>query len=252
MALLFLFATLAIAAIGTPGISYTTLVAFVSLRRVLHARLAVRQQCRCRLALSSGVPITWRRLGVGYRPRRFDCRAAGGGMLIARQLPPRELFLMASLPMVVGMVAAALVAGSATRISAAQSSTKFAKNELTSALKEALAVDDAVSISVRHDPCAPKTPLVISGHGEACLAGCGHSPDSSSALISGDRIMKNRLNNKLRTAMLIAATGLTAAYSANSSAADVFSRTRTRASFFPTRERRSPSSPLPSRPERGS
>jgi len=31
MALLFLFATLAIAAIGTPGISYTTLVAFVSL-----------------------------------------------------------------------------------------------------------------------------------------------------------------------------------------------------------------------------
>ena len=34
---------------------------------------------------------------------------------------------------------------------------------------------------------------------------------------------KTKLNNNLRAAMLIAATGLTAAYSANSSAADVFS-----------------------------
>jgi len=36
--------------------------------------------------------------------------------------------------------------------------------------------------------------------------------------------MKTKLNNNLRAAMLIAATGLTAAYSANSSAADVFIR----------------------------
>ena len=36
--------------------------------------------------------------------------------------------------------------------------------------------------------------------------------------------MKTKLNNKLRAAMLLAATGFTAAYSANSSAADVFSR----------------------------
>ena len=40
-------------------------------------------------------------------------------------------------------------------------------------------------------------------------------------------MFKTKLNNKLRAAMLIAATGFTAAYSANSSAADVFMRTTT-------------------------
>ena len=40
-------------------------------------------------------------------------------------------------------------------------------------------------------------------------------------------MFKTKLNNKLRAAMLIAATGFTAAYSASSSAADVFMRTTT-------------------------
>jgi hypothetical protein len=44
-------------------------------------------------------------------------------------------------------------------------------------------------------------------------------------------MFKNKLNNKLRAAMLIAATGFTAAYSASSFAADVFSR-NTYASTF--------------------
>jgi hypothetical protein len=40
-------------------------------------------------------------------------------------------------------------------------------------------------------------------------------------------MLKTKLDNKLRAAMLIAATGFTAAYSASSSAADVFMRTTT-------------------------
>jgi hypothetical protein len=44
-------------------------------------------------------------------------------------------------------------------------------------------------------------------------------------------MFKTKLNNKLRAAMLIAATGFTAAYSASSFAADVFSR-NTYASTF--------------------
>ena len=43
---------------------------------------------------------------------------------------------------------------------------------------------------------------------------------------------KTKLNNKLRAAMLIAATGLTAAYSANSSAADVIARSRSTSKFL--------------------
>ena len=45
-------------------------------------------------------------------------------------------------------------------------------------------------------------------------------------------MFKNKFNNKLRTAMLIAATGLTAAYSADSSAADVFSRNTYESKFL--------------------
>ena len=45
-------------------------------------------------------------------------------------------------------------------------------------------------------------------------------------------MFKTKLNNKLRAAMLIAATGFTAAYSASSSAADVFMRTTTASKFL--------------------
>ena len=45
-------------------------------------------------------------------------------------------------------------------------------------------------------------------------------------------MFKTKLNNKLRAAMLIAATGFTAAYSASSSAADVFMRTTTSSKFL--------------------
>ena len=44
--------------------------------------------------------------------------------------------------------------------------------------------------------------------------------------------MKTKLNNNLRAAMLIAATGFTAAYSANSSAADVIARSRSTSKFL--------------------
>src|SRR5262245_14338438 len=63
---------------------------------------------------------------------------------------------------------------------------------------------------------------------ESPRIGLRASPDSSSARISGERIMfKTPLDNKLRAAMLVAMTGLSAAYSASSSAADVFMRTTT-------------------------
>ena len=45
-------------------------------------------------------------------------------------------------------------------------------------------------------------------------------------------MFKTKLNNKLRAVMLIAATGFTAAYSANSSAADVFSRNTNTSRFL--------------------
>ena len=45
-------------------------------------------------------------------------------------------------------------------------------------------------------------------------------------------MINSKLNNKLRAAMLIAATGLTAAYSANSSAADVIARSRSTSKFL--------------------
>jgi len=45
-------------------------------------------------------------------------------------------------------------------------------------------------------------------------------------------MFKTKLNPKLRAAMLIAATGLTAAYSANSSAADVIARSRSTSKFL--------------------
>ena len=45
-------------------------------------------------------------------------------------------------------------------------------------------------------------------------------------------MFKTKPNNKLRAAMLIAATGFTAAYSASSSAADVFMRTTTTSKFL--------------------
>ena len=45
-------------------------------------------------------------------------------------------------------------------------------------------------------------------------------------------MFKTKLNNKLRAAMLIAATGFTAAYSASSSAADVYSRNTNTSRFL--------------------
>jgi hypothetical protein len=45
-------------------------------------------------------------------------------------------------------------------------------------------------------------------------------------------MFKTKLNNKLRAAMLIAATGFTAAYSASSFAADVFSRNTNTSRFL--------------------
>ena len=45
-------------------------------------------------------------------------------------------------------------------------------------------------------------------------------------------MLNTKLNNKLRAAMLIAATGFTAAYSASSSAADVYMRTTATSKFL--------------------
>jgi AAHS family 4-hydroxybenzoate transporter-like MFS transporter len=116
MALLFLFAAFAIAAIGTPGISYTTLVAFVSLAGFC----TLGSQFGNNAAAGLLYPAAFRSRGVGWALGigRVGSIAGPlvGGMLIARQLPPEKLFLLASLPMVVGMVAAAMVAGLSYKI----------------------------------------------------------------------------------------------------------------------------------------
>ena len=111
MALLFLCAAFAIAAIGTPGISYTTMVSAVSLAGFC----TLGSQFGNNAAAGLLYPAAFRSRGVGWALGIGRVGSVAGplvgGMLIARQLPPEKLFLLASLPMVVGMAAAAMVAG---------------------------------------------------------------------------------------------------------------------------------------------
>jgi AAHS family 4-hydroxybenzoate transporter-like MFS transporter len=105
IASLFLFATLAIAAIGLPGLSYTAMV------------LAVTLSGFCTLGAQFGnnaasgllYPTASRSSGVGWALGigRFGSIAGPlvGGMLVGMNVPARQFFILAAVPMVAGLIA---------------------------------------------------------------------------------------------------------------------------------------------------
>jgi MFS transporter, AAHS family, 4-hydroxybenzoate transporter len=110
IALLFLCATLAIAAIGFPGLSYMAMVSIVALSGFCTLGAQFGNNAASGLlyptaARSSGVG--WA-LGIG----RFGSIAGPlvGGLLIGLRVPARQLFVFAAIPMVAGLIASICVA----------------------------------------------------------------------------------------------------------------------------------------------
>ncbi len=110
IALLFLCATLAIAAIGFPGLSYMAMVSVVALSGFCTLGAQFGNNAASGLlyptaARSSGVG--WA-LGIG----RFGSIAGPlvGGALIGMRVPTRQLFVLAAIPMVAGLIASICVA----------------------------------------------------------------------------------------------------------------------------------------------
>jgi AAHS family 4-hydroxybenzoate transporter-like MFS transporter len=110
IALLFLCATLAIAAIGFPGLSYMAMVSVVALSGFCTLGAQFGNNAASGLlyptaARSSGVG--WA-LGIG----RFGSIAGPlvGGLLIGMKVPARQLFVLAAIPMVAGFIASICVA----------------------------------------------------------------------------------------------------------------------------------------------
>ncbi|MGO9948476.1 MAG: MFS transporter [Steroidobacteraceae bacterium] len=110
IALLFLCATLAIAAIGFPGLSYMAMVSVVALSGFCTLGAQFGNNAASGLlyptaARSSGVG--WA-LGIG----RFGSIAGPlvGGLLIGMRIPARQLFVLAAIPMVAGLIASICIA----------------------------------------------------------------------------------------------------------------------------------------------
>lgn len=110
IALLFLCATLAIAAIGFPGLSYVPMVSAVAFSGFCTLGAQFGNNAASGLlyptaARSSGVG--WA-LGIG----RFGSIAGPlvGGLLIGMRIPARQLFVLAAIPMVAGLIASICVA----------------------------------------------------------------------------------------------------------------------------------------------
>jgi MFS transporter, AAHS family, 4-hydroxybenzoate transporter len=107
IALLFLFATLAIAAIGVPGLSYIAMVSAVALSGfcILGAQFGNNA--------ASGLlyPTASRSSGVGWALGigRFGSLAGPlvGGLIVGMNVPAQQFFLLAAVPMVVGFIASA-------------------------------------------------------------------------------------------------------------------------------------------------
>jgi MFS transporter, AAHS family, 4-hydroxybenzoate transporter len=110
IALLFLCATLAIAAIGFPGLSYMTMVSAVA----LSGFCTLGAQFGNNAAAGLLYPTASRSSGVGWALGigRFGSIAGPlvGGLLIGMQVPARQLFVLAALPMVAGVIASICVA----------------------------------------------------------------------------------------------------------------------------------------------
>ena len=110
IALLFLFATLAIAAIGLPGLSYVAMVSAVT----LSGFCTLGAQFGNNAASGLLYPTAFRSSGVGWALGigRFGSIAGPlvGGLLIGMKVPPQQFFILAAVPMVAGLIASAGVA----------------------------------------------------------------------------------------------------------------------------------------------
>jgi AAHS family 4-hydroxybenzoate transporter-like MFS transporter len=107
---MYLLAIPAIAAIGLPGTSYVAMAAITSLAGFF----VLGSQFGNNAAVGLIYPTAFRSRGVGwaFAVGRFGSIVGPllGASLIAMQLPLQTLFLIAALPMVIGVVAAGLVA----------------------------------------------------------------------------------------------------------------------------------------------
>jgi AAHS family 4-hydroxybenzoate transporter-like MFS transporter len=110
VAILFLLAIAAIAAIGLPGISY----GFMSAAVALAGFATLGAQFGNNAASGLLYPTTIRARGVGWALGigRFGSMLGPliGGLLIGMQLPLQRLFLLAAAPMVIGLIASIGVA----------------------------------------------------------------------------------------------------------------------------------------------
>jgi len=107
IAVLFLLAAPAIAAIGLPGISFTTMTSAV----VLAGFCTLGAQFGNNAASGLLYPTAFRSRGVGWA---FGVGRLGsvigplvGGMLLGGRLPLQQLFIFAAIPMVAGLIASA-------------------------------------------------------------------------------------------------------------------------------------------------
>jgi AAHS family 4-hydroxybenzoate transporter-like MFS transporter len=110
IALLFLCATLAIAAIGFPGLSYMAMVSAVALAGFC----TLGAQFGNNAASGLLYPTAFRSSGVGWALGigRFGSIAGPlvGGLLVGMKIPARQFFVFAALPMVAGLIASVCVA----------------------------------------------------------------------------------------------------------------------------------------------
>jgi MFS transporter, AAHS family, 4-hydroxybenzoate transporter len=110
IAALFLLAALAIAAIGAPGLPYLVMASAAMLAGFCTVGAQYGNNAAAGLLYPTAVrsrAVGWA-LGVG----RFGSILGPliGGMLIARRVPPQQFFMLAALPMVVGLIASVGIA----------------------------------------------------------------------------------------------------------------------------------------------
>ena len=110
IAVLFLFAALAIAAIGLPGLSYMTMASAV----MLSGFCTLGAQFGNNAASGLLYPTSFRSRGVGWALGigRFGSIVGPlvGGMLIGLKVPAQRFFLLAAIPMGAGLIASISVA----------------------------------------------------------------------------------------------------------------------------------------------
>jgi len=110
IAVLFAFAALAIAAIGLPGLSYMTMASAV----MLSGFCTLGAQFGNNAAAGMLYPTSFRSRGVGWALGigRFGSMLGPliGGLLIGQKVPAQQFFLVAAVPMGVGLIASVSVA----------------------------------------------------------------------------------------------------------------------------------------------